>query len=207
MRICASLWSVPQPDLTATAERLRDAGLRTLHWDHTDGVFARAGGFDPVHARELTELTRLRAEAHLMVADPLDHVDAWTDFCEIIVVHAEARDWMVAAHRIEARGARPALAISLGTPVATVQSTELAILCMSVTPGEAGSRFNSAALETIASVHAAGRARLLGLDGGVTHRHVRPAVAAGANWLVSGTDLTTSPDPVGWLDKARRGGA
>lgn len=231
VRIAASLWSVPAPQHSTCLDRLRDAGLEAVHWDLTDGVFAVSGGFHAERARDLTATSGLAAEAHLMVTDPLDHVDAWTDFCELVVVHAESRDWIKAMARIEARGARPALALSPGTPLSVVPSSELAVLTMSITPGEAGATFDSHALTTVAALRAASvprgptdpqsatdrhvptvplgtsdphaDTRWLGLDGGVTRDIAVQARAAGANWLISGTDLCGSPDPAGWLTTAQ----
>ncbi len=196
LRTAASRWSVPPTDQPAEAERLAAAGVRHLHWDVTDGEFARAGGFDPDTASRLTAAAGVDAEVHLMVSDPLTHVDAWTDLCDLVVVHVEARGWREALHRIERRGARPAVALSPGTPTGTVPSGELATLVMSVLPGHGGSAFRPSTYDRLRAL--AGR-RLLGVDGGVDRESGRLSRAAGATWLVSGTALLSSPDPAEWL--------
>ncbi|PZG40900.1 hypothetical protein C1I98_22450 [Spongiactinospora gelatinilytica] len=197
------MWSVPAGERLAEAVRLRDAGLTVLHWDLTDGVFARPGGFTADAARELTARTGLAAEAHLMVTRPLDHVDAWTGFCDLVVVHAEAYGWREAAARVEARGARPGLALSPGTPP-TDAPTELDVLVMSITPGHAGARFEDSALRSLRQARSSGLARMVGVDGGVTREAAMRAVAAGADWIVSGTALFGSRDPRAWLASVRR---
>ena len=212
-RVAASLWSVPTADHLSTLQRLGESGLEVAHWDLTDGEFAKAGGFSADRARGLSAQVGVRAEAHLMVTRPMDHVDAWTDFCELVVVHAEANDWQDALQRIEARGARPALALSPGTPTSAVTSIELAVLIMSITPGQAGAQFDRSALTTVAELANTGTkthgatatasttagARLIGLDGGVTASLGHEAVTAGANWLISGTDLCGSTVPRTWF--------
>ncbi|QNN48945.1 hypothetical protein H9L10_11805 [Phycicoccus endophyticus] len=114
--VAGSLWSVPAADRPPALERLGAAGLRRLHWDRSDGRFAAAGGFTAAEALTLTEATGMAAEAHLMVTDPVAEVDPWTEFCDLVVVHAEAPGWQQALERVLGRGCRPGLAISPLTP-------------------------------------------------------------------------------------------
>ena len=186
--IAASLWSVPELDQLDTAIRLRDAGVRRLHWDTTDGRFAAAGGFSPARAAELTTATGMSAEAHIMAEQSARAVDAWTDFCDLVIVHAENGDWRAAAERIEKRGSRPGLALSPQTPASAVPG-DMAALCMAITPGQAGSAFNDDVLHKAAELHAASPGRSIGIDGGIKRQHAERAKDAGATWLVVGSDL------------------
>jgi ribulose-phosphate 3-epimerase len=201
VRISGSLWSVPGEDQPTAAERLAGAGLEHLHWDLTDGVFAPQGGFEPDTACRLTELVGVGAEAHLMVTDPIRHVDAWTDFCEVVVVHAEARDHASALRRIERRGARPAVAVAPGTPLPPSLSPDLAVLVMSVQPGWGGSTFLP---QTYERIQALAGPRLLGVDGGVGLDEAGRSRSAGANWIVSGTALLGAADPADWITTVRQ---
>ncbi|WP_454730260.1 hypothetical protein [Cellulosimicrobium protaetiae] len=203
-RVAASFWSTPRDRVAAEADRLARAGLRTVHWDHTDGRYAAAGGFTAAEAAAVTADSGLGAEAHLMVEEPLREVDRWTDFCELVVVHAGTRDWRAALDRVRARGARAGVALSPGVEVPEVEpGTD--VLVMSITPGLAGSTFQGDALTTVGRT--AGPGHAVGLDGGVTRSIVPQALHAGATWLVSGTDLVASEDPHGWLMAARATGA
>jgi ribulose-phosphate 3-epimerase len=202
-RVAASFWSTPRDRVAAEADRLARAGLRTVHWDHTDGRYAAAGGFTAAEAAAVTAGSGLGAEAHLMVEEPLNEVDRWTDFCELVVVHAGTRDWRAALDRVRARGARAGVALSPGVEAPEVEpGTD--VLVMSITPGEAGSTFQVDALTIVGQVTGPGHA--VGLDGGVTRAIVPRALHAGATWLVSGTDLVASEDPHGWLAAARATG-
>jgi ribulose-phosphate 3-epimerase len=200
IRIAGSLWSVADAEIDDAAAHLCDSGLEVLHWDTTDGVFARPGGFAPRRAAAVTAATGLRAEAHLMVADPIRHVDAWTDFCEVVAVHVEAPGWEAAVERIAARGSRPALAVSPGSVIGHPVAAGLGVLVMTVRPGHGGERFSTAALETVLALR--GRP-LLGVDGGVTPATAAAARAHGATWIVSGTDLLAATDPRRWLADTR----
>lgn len=189
LRVAGSLWSVPSDDHRSVTQHLRSAGLEILHWDMTDGHFAPRGGFTAEYARAVSASTGMRAEAHLMVEHPLDHVDQWTDFCDLVAVHAEAKDWWRAVERIEARGARAAVAVRLDTRLDRVLGLDIPVLAMSIAPGHASTPFNREALGTVRAARSASDARLVGLDGGLTAGIADEVTSAGANWLVSGTDL------------------
>ncbi|MTV24842.1 hypothetical protein FTX61_05335 [Nitriliruptoraceae bacterium ZYF776] len=201
VRTAGSLWSVPVEAQADVLRAAHAAGLRHVHWDLADGEFAPAGGFDVERAAELTApLEGLVAEAHLMVARPLTVVDAWTELCDLVVVHAEVPEAAAACRRIEARGARPGLAVRLGTPLAPLVSAELPVLTMSIEPGHAGSRFDPLALTRLRTLRdGSAPDRLLGVDGGVTDTLARDALDAGASWVVSGTSLFGADDPAAWL--------
>ena len=198
MQIAGSLWSVPADDRLATALRLRDAGLRRLHWDTTDGSFAAAGGFTPTAASELAAATGLTAEAHVMAHRSAPDVDAWAEFCDLVIVHIESDDWKNALDRIVRRGATPGLAVSPQTPAAAVPA-DVAVLCMSIVPGQAGSAFDTTVLGKLTALRTASPARRLGVDGGVRREHAEALAAAGADWAVVGTDLVFDTDGM-WTD-------
>lgn len=205
MQIAGSLWSVPPEDRLSTALRLRDAGLRRLHWDRTDGSFAAAGGFSPESAAELATATGLSAEAHVMAHRSVQEVDAWTAFCDLVYVHIESDDWQEALDRIERRGATPGLAVSPQTSAADVPA-DVAVLCMSIVPGQAGSTFDTAVLRKLTTLRAASPRRRLGVDGGVRRRHTEALASAGADWAVVGTDLVFDHEGT-WADALGTTGA
>ncbi len=196
MRVAGSLWSVPPEELEEEATRLADAGLDVWHWDCADGTIGPAGGFTPDAARRLAAATGLRSEAHLMLADPRPHIDAWTSFCELVVVHVESPHWREAVALVHAAGQRAGLAISPMGDVPTDLHPELAILVMTVTPGNAGTGFLADRLDILDGL---GAHRLRGVDGSINVARAIDAHRHGANWIVSGTSLAGAPDPREWL--------
>jgi ribulose-phosphate 3-epimerase len=200
--VAASLWSVPRDGLEEEARRLAAAGLRRWHWDVSDGAFAAPGGFDVATVARLSALTGTPGEAHLMVQEPLPQVEAWAAVCDRVLVHVEADGWDVAVERLLARGCRAGVAISPGTPLSALDGlpADVAVLVMSITPGQAGSRFLPTTLHRLDAL--VGRAEL-GVDGGVTLEHARACDAHGATWVVSGSALCGSDDPAAWLREAR----
>ncbi|MFK5688081.1 hypothetical protein ACI3EY_00330 [Ornithinimicrobium sp. LYQ92] len=197
--VAGSLWSVPPAQQLDVVAELRAVGLRRLHWDSTDGRFAAEGGFGPEEAGRISRATGTSAEAHLMAEHPTRVVDAWAEVCDTVVVHAESEDWRGAVRRLERRGCRPGLAISPGTSVEVVPDG-LAVLVMSVVPGRAGSTFDPGALAKVEQLHARDPHRPVGLDGGVRREHAEAALAAGATWLVVGTDLFSAGGAARWGD-------
>ncbi|MFY1637828.1 hypothetical protein ACN27F_31910 [Solwaraspora sp. WMMB335] len=205
LRVAGSLWSADRARVGEEAARLAAAGLRHVHWDVTDGDFAVTGGFEPALAGALTVSTGVLAEAHLMVRQPLRHVDAWTEFCDVVTVHVEATGWQAAVDRIVRRGRTPAVAVSPGTAMSTVDAlpARVGVLVMCVEPGNAGGAFRPRSGERVRDQR--GRA-LLGVDGAVTATRAAELAGAGATWVVSGTDLLRAADPAAWLTTVRTGG-
>jgi len=191
-------------DLEHEIGRLAAAGIDRLHWDVIDGEFAPGTGFTADFAAGLTAEFGLSAEAHLMVKDPLSELDAWTDFCDLIVVHVEVGP---AAHpaweRIRRRGSSAGIGVNPGTPAAAVPDDTAPVLAMTVEPGHGGAAFRD---DVIPKLEEVPRRPLLGVDGGVTLEHVARLRSAGVTWVVSGSDLARADEPESWLSTAREAG-
>lgn len=197
--VAASLWSVPKAEQAETLDRLVRRGLRRLHWDRSDGKFAVEGGCAAGRAEELCRTFDVSAEAHLMVMDPVQEVDAWTGFCDLVVVHPERPDWGRAVDRIHQRGCAAGLAVGAQVSLLTLPKT-LPVLFMSIPPGRAGAAFDEATLGRIAELRARSPGRRIGVDGGVK-RHMVPAlIEAGIDWVVVGTDLALGDGDARWAD-------
>lgn len=188
LEIAGSLWSVAPDEHLDSAKRLKAAGLTRLHWDMTDGRFAAAGGFTARQAREIAAATGLSAEAHIMAERSISEVDEWTEFCDLVIIHAESSDWMPTLDRIRQRGCRAGLAISPLTTVDVVPD-DVPVLCMSVIPGRAGTTFDESVLIKVAALRERSHTRTIGIDGGVRRHHAKAAADAGADWVVVGSDL------------------
>ena len=196
VRIAGSLWSVPRSDIRTEADRLVAAGLRVWHWDRADGSLGPAGGFSAAEAGEISAATGIRSEAHLMLADPRPELDAWTEFAELVVVHVESAHWRQSLDMIRARGARAGIAISPASTLPEDLDADVAVLVMTVAPGNAGAGFLAQQLTLLPRIS---HHPLRGVDGSVDLDRGREARSLGANWLVSGTALTTAADPGSWM--------
>jgi ribulose-phosphate 3-epimerase len=205
MRICGSLWSVPADDQARALARAAEAGLTRVHWDSSDGQFATPGGFSSDDALSLLDkVGDMESEAHLMVNEPLQHIDAWADFCTTIAIPIEISDPWPSLRRIEARGARPAFAVSLETPLAHIPHGSFDVLAMAIPPGQAGSSFDPRAVDRVADLLGRRCHESIGVDGGVGPEQFTSLGLAGANWIVSGSSLFAAYDIGTWIDRCQR---
>lgn len=194
---------MPPHERHATVLRAKETGLATLHWDMTDGEFAPPGGFRSDFAAVFSADLEMRSEAHLMTHSPLHEVDAWSEFCDRVIIHMECEDWVSAVQRIEARGSRAAVAVNMTTPLNYVPR-ELDVLCMSITPGSAGSTLDPDVFRRIETLRAVSTGRRVGVDGGVRAHHVVEAEQVGASWVAVGTDLFGPGGTVRWSNTLAR---
>lgn len=204
MRISGSLWLVPPAQQAEALATAAAAGLTGVHWDATDGEFATVGGFSSDAATALLErVSGLYSEAHLMVNEPLSHIDRWAEFCSTIAVPFEITDPWSSLRRIEERGARPALAVSLETPLERIPSGSFDVLVMAITPGQAGAPFDDRAVDRVSTLRARGCHEWVGVDGGVGPDQFRVLGLAGANWIVSGSSLFNADDVGTWISQCQ----
>lgn len=199
-RVAGSLWSVPPDDHGRRLAAAVGQGLGHVHWDATDGRFAVEGGFSPASAARLLDGLAVTSEAHLMMHDPVSSIDAWAEFCDLIVVPVEVADWRAALRRIESAGALGGLAVSPDSELSLVPRGRFPVLVMSVLPGDAGAEFRHGTLERIRELARRGCHGMVGVDGGVQAGHLAGLVDAGATWVVSGTGLFNAPDLSEWLN-------
>ncbi|MBA3019525.1 hypothetical protein [Propionicimonas sp.] len=205
MKICGSLWSIPPDEQARTLTRAAAAGLAWVHWDSTDGQFAAPGGFSSDAAQGLLEqVGGMNSEAHLMVNEPLQHIDPWAGFCTSIAIPFEIGDPWSALRRIEARGARPALAISLETPLELIPAGSFDVLVMAVVSGQAGSPFDHRAVDRAARLRERRCHEAIGVDGGVSPEQFKPLGLASVNWIVSGSSLFVADDVGTWISQCQR---
>ncbi len=183
---------------------LAEAGVDRIQWDVMDGVFVPNLTFGPDVIAACRPYAGVMFEAHLMVVNPDPMLSAYVDAgCEMLIVHAES---VTHLHRTLSRvaelGAQPAVAINPATPVESVAHVlDLVdmVLVMTVNPGFGGQRYLATMEPKIAelrrlvsqsdSTGASGAGIDIEVDGGISAETVGPAVAAGANVLVSGSAL------------------
>jgi len=193
--------------LGAVAKEAEAAGARVLHLDVMDGHFVPNLTYGPPLIRSLRKATALALDAHLMISNPLQHIDAFADAgCDVLTIHIEALpDPREALSRIRGRGKLAGLALNPPTPLDTVkpylEACDL-VLPLSVMPGWGGQKFDPVALEKLRWLRTHGPAHLiLESDGGLNHETLARVVEAGAQLLVVGSALYRAAD---FTDEFRR---
>ncbi len=174
-------------------------GIEALHWDVMDGHFVPNLTYGPPVVKSCRAKSAGYFDAHLMMSDPGQHLDAFLDAgCDGVTIHIEAVPQPTALLRkIRAAGRWAGLAFNPGTPVAAVEpflaDCDLA-LAMSVQPGFGGQAFNPVALDKLKRLRQLHPDLLLQIDGGIAPKTIKAAVDAGANLLVVGSAFYGAKD-------------
>lgn len=166
--------------------------------DIMDGKFVPSCSLDKDEIRGLK--SRLRCEAHLMVNNPLEWLDAFKDFgAERIIFHFEIEDRKeYIIEEIRKKGFGVGLAINPSTSLdefeSLVNKVDL-ILFMSVVPGFYGSKFIPSVLDKIRNFRRIYPHKKTGIDGGVKLDNVRIIKNIGVDYVCVGSAILKATSP------------
>ena len=179
-------------------EVLDKNGVKYLHLDVMDGMFVPNISFGPMIIKQLRPLTNMIFDVHLMIEDPDRYVQNFKDAgADILTVHYEACKHL---HRtvsyIKSLGMKAGVSLNPATNIDVLdyvlEDLDL-VLIMSVNPGFGGQRFIPSAIDKIKNLKAKIRERNLNVivevDGGVKTTNVKDVIEAGADLIVSGSDV------------------
>ena len=183
-----------------------------IHVDIMDGVFVPniSMGFPVVDAIRRHAAKPL--DVHLMIIQPERYVEAFQKAgAEIISVHVEACPHL---HRniqqIKDLGCKAGVAINPHTSILELENIiqDIDVVClMSVNPGFGAQKFINNTYRKVTAlkqmIHASGSNALIEIDGGVNQTNARPLLEAGADVLVAGNFVFSSPDPKGVIRRLR----
>ncbi len=179
-----------------------------FHLDVMDGRFVPNISYGMPIIAQMKKRAKKTFDVHLMVEDPErfleDFKKAGADY---LTVHYETGYHL---HRtltsIRALGMKAGLSINPHTPVSMVQDIigEIdLLLVMSINPGFGGQKFLPLTYNKIRQarelIRNAGTNTLIEIDGGVTLENAASIIEAGADVLVAGNTVFSSPDPVGTI--------
>ncbi len=183
-----------------------DAGARVIHVDVMDGHFVPVITFGPKMLADISDVIHERggfADVHLMVEQPERHLSQFAAAgADSITVHVETCPHLHhTLHEITELGCRAGVTLSPATPVEAI--TEAAryadvLLCMSVNPGWGGQEFIPATLDRLPRMRELAAARegvVVEVDGGIHRPTIVDCYRAGANILVSGSGIFSTPSP------------
>ncbi|HET7428128.1 MAG TPA: ribulose-phosphate 3-epimerase [Gaiellales bacterium] len=184
-----------------------DAGARVIHIDVMDGHFVPVITFGPKMVEDIAEAIHERggfADVHLMIEQPERHIAQFAAAgADSITVHVETCPHLHSTlHAIRDLGCRAGVTLNPATPVpAIAEAARYAdvLLCMSVNPGFGGQAFIPATLDRLPAMRALADARSdsvqVEVDGGVHTGTIVDVHRAGANIMVAGSAIFSSPSP------------
>ena len=198
LELSPSLLSADFTDLKSEIEVLDKNGVKYLHLDVMDGMFVPNISFGPMIIKQLRPLTNMVFDVHLMIEEPDRYVQNFKDAgADILTVHYEACKHL---HRtisyIKSLGMKAGVSLNPATNIDVLdyvlEDLDL-VLIMSVNPGFGGQSFIPSAIDKIKNLKAKIRERNLNVivevDGGVKTTNVKDVIEAGADLIVSGSDV------------------
>ncbi|TKA59078.1 Ribulose-phosphate 3-epimerase [Mycoplasmopsis bovis 8790] len=201
--VTPSLLNVEPEKRLNMANTLINEGIKWIHYDVMDGKFV------PNFAIELDEIKNIHEkglkhfkDAHLMIENPLDYIDQYKDFVDIVTFHYEAVESAKLLKFLKQKhhDYRLGIAIKPNTEVEEIKKflpyIQL-VLVMSVEPGKGGQKFIPSAIDKIKLLkqlrikHAYDY--LIQVDGGINDVTGPECFKVGADACVAGTFMVSNP--------------
>lgn len=203
-QVAPSLLSADFGQLDRDIEMLNNSQAAMLHIDVMDGVFVPNISFGFPVMKYIQRSAQKPLDVHLMIVDPDRYVNQVRDCgAEIMNVHYEACTHLhrVVQH-IKQAGMKAAVTLNPATPVMMlediIEDLDM-VLLMSVNPGFGGQSFIQRTIEKTRQLKALIDGRqcntLIEIDGGINLETGKDVVEAGAQILVAGNFVFSSPNP------------
>ncbi len=195
-------------DFSRLGEEIRlveSAGVEMLHVDIMDGHFVPNLTLGPPVTESIRKVTKLKLDHHLMIEDPDTYAPIFIKAgATSVSVHYEAcRHLNRTLHLIQEEGALAGVVINPATTTALLEDVLGIVdyvLVMSVNPGFGGQRFIQHSLEKVRQLYRYRQDHdlrfAIEIDGGVSAHNLADVVRAGVDWVVAGTSVFGTPDPI-----------
>lgn len=203
--IAPSLLAADFANLQQACEMINASDADWYHLDIMDGEFVPNITFGmPVIAAILKHAEK-PFDVHLMIVKPERYIQGFRDAgADILTVHYEACPHLHRTiHAIKETGMKAGVALNPHTPADVLEMiiAEIDLVCvMSVNPGFGGQKFIQGTYHKVKRlkemIKSSGSKALIEIDGGVSMGNARQLVAAGADVLVAGNFVFSSPDPI-----------
>ncbi len=201
--VAPSILSADFSRLGEEIKAVKKGGADWLHIDVMDGHFVPNITVGPVVVSKIRKISDLFFDVHLMITDPGKYIQAFAEAgADLITIHSEAvKNHKELFKQIRKNGCKVGISINPETAFEEIknliQYVDL-VLIMSVHPGFGGQEFIKEVLPKIKNarktINALGQNIMLEVDGGINENISKMVVEFGANVLVAGNFIFTSPD-------------
>jgi ribulose-phosphate 3-epimerase len=202
--VAPSILAADFANLERDVKMINSSEADWIHVDVMDGVFVPNISFGMPVIEAIKRHATKPLDVHLMIVQPERYIETFRKIgADVITVHIEACTHL---HRtiqqIHATGAQAGVALNPHTPINSLSDilADIDLVClMSVNPGFGGQKFiertfsKVRALKTL--IQQAGSKAKIEIDGGVNSENAPQLMTAGADVLVAGNFVFSSPNP------------
>ncbi len=210
--VAPSMLSANFENLGADITMVNESNADLFHLDIMDGVFVPNISFGFPLVEAIAKKAAKPLDAHLMIVNPEKYITRFAEAgVNYLSVHIEAS---IHLHRtlqqIKSDGMKAGIAINPHTPVSSLEDIIREadfILLMSVNPGFSAQKFIESSITKIEKlknliIQKAPHC-LIEVDGGVNFENAFSIIKAGADILVAGNTVFTSPNPTDAITKLK----
>ena len=204
-KIAPSLLAADFLNLQKEVEMINNSEADWLHMDIMDGVFVPNISFGFPVLDAVKPILKKPMDVHLMIVEPQKFVKEVAEAGAYImnVNYVDCTHLHRTIGAIKEAGMKAAVTLNPHTPISLlediIQDLDM-VLLMSVNPGFGGQRFIEHSVNKTASlkemIRAKGLDTLIEVDGGVNLETGKRLLEAGADVLVAGSFVFSSPDPI-----------
>jgi ribulose-phosphate 3-epimerase len=202
--VAPSLLSADFTRLGDDIEMVNRSEADWFHIDVMDGVFVPNISYGMPVIKAIGKIAMKPLDVHLMIVKPERYFETFRDLgAAYLSIHYEAVTHLHrAVHQIRELGMKAGVVLNPHTPVQLLEGiiadVDL-VLLMSVNPGFGGQKFIESTYEKIGKlkklIGEKHSQALIEIDGGVDLKNAGKLLAAGADVLVAGNTVFSSPDP------------